>query len=473
MRYILQSPSGNDYEITRYVLRGAESITELAFDLESAVIPSDLDIEVDNIDGVFDPQRGLISEGELTRFLVIVKSDDLKQVLFLGMLADVRYRETTLATLETRSVIARLMNCSFNMSSVSGWGPVVVAPPARLVADLLGPNGLHLPGIFIDGPLYEQAAAAEQNLGIAMRLAIPAGEEMRFVDFLQELNRVSGAYVYSHNGYIRYARMGGFARPGYDFTFAGQILAGTTQVSRPVLWQKTKVSALYWDGAEPQKLTKTMIDYFDVIGESIMEEFQEKSIDSDGLRGWLVHANQNSAEAGLQDVLSWRGFPRYQFEFETDALGLDVRNQAQAIPLLARVRLMWSGGCAQIVITEKTTSEHKAVIKGLSLNDPVFVHPALRRYPAVRQDGGHTLFINNTGHDLDIEYRIGDAGAKTRTTIGAGETLDLENYSYQPVIYRVFEGLPCGELPSAERTFAPDITGHFILGVSFLGDTIG
>lgn len=473
MRYILQTPAGNEYEITRYVLRGAESITELAFDLESIVIPSDLDIEVDNNGGVFDPHRGIMSEGEITRFLVLVKSDDLKQILFLGILADLRLRETTSATLETRSVIARLLNCSFNMSSVSGWGPTVVAPPARMVADLLGPGGLQLPGIFIDGPLYDQAAAAEENLGIVMRLEIPTGEEIRFVDFMQELNRVTSAYVYSHNGYMRYARFGGFNRVGYDFTFAGQILAGTTQVSRPVLWQKTKATALYWDGSAAQKITKTMADYFDVVGESIMEDFQEKSIESDGLRGWLVHANLDSAEAGLQDVLGWRGFPRYHFEFETDALGLDVRNQAQAIPLLARTRLLWSGGCAQIAITEKTTSEHKAVIKGLSLADPVFVHPARRRYPAVRQDGGHTLFINNTGHELILEYRIGEAGTKTRITLPEGETLDLENYSYQPVIYQVFDGLPCGELPSSERTFAPDITGHFILGESLLGDTIG
>lgn len=474
MRYFLQDPDGNDTEVSDLILRAFESIVEMSFDLESAVVPSDFNMELDNSNGDFDSDRGLFANAEMTHFLVIVTSEKRENVLFIGTVADVKYTETSKVEIESHSVIASLMSCSFNMASVTGWGSTEIAAPARLVADLLGPNGLRLPGVFLDSVLYAQAQAAEENIGLKMRLSIPTGESITFSDFLQELNRVTGAYVYSHNGLIRYARQGGFDRLGYDMTFSGQLISGTVRNSRPVLWQKTKANAMYWDGAAAQKISKTMADFFGVEGESIMDEFREKEIESDGLGGYLVHADLSSANAGLQEILGWRGRPRWQFEFEVDAIGQDIRDIAQAVPLLSRVRLLWSGGCAQLVVIEKTTNDQKSVIKGLSLAKPTFIHPAKRALPNVTQVWGDIRFYNNTGHDLKLYWKLEtDTDFNSALLTNTSTHIVTGNYDGVPLVYYVTEGLPCGELPSAEMVFTPDVVHRFILGTSMLGDRVG
>lgn len=456
MRYFLQHPNGSETEVSDMILRAHDSIVEMSFDLESVAIPSDFNMELSNVNGEFDHDAGIFAGVEITHFLVIVTAEERKNVLFIGVVADVKYTETSIVEIESHSVVASLINCSFNMASVVGWGPVVEAAPAKLVSDLLGPNGLRLPGVFLDSVLYAQAEAAEENVGLKMRLSIPAGESMTFSDFLQEINRVTGAYVYSHNGLIRYARQGGFDRLGYDVTFSGEVISGTVKNSRPVLWQKTKVSTVYWDGSAPQKISKTMADFFDVEGESIMDEFREKEIESDGLGDKLMHANLTSANAGLQEILGWRGRPRWQFEFEVDAIDQDIRGIAQSVPLLSRARLIWSGGCAQIVVVEKTTNDQKSIIKGLSLSKPVFVHPAKRLLPVVTQDVDEVTFNNNTPLNMVVYFKAEGAEAFSRHELPAGDTLVLGLETFDPFIWKVSWGLPCGEIMSTEYEFEPE-----------------
>lgn len=474
MRHFLINPDGDEVEVSRYILRGADTITELAFDLESAAIPSDLNILLDNVSGAFDPGRGLFSQGELTEFILVVSGESRDQVLFVGTVTNVMLTETTTVEVVTRSVIASLMQCGFNMATAWSGDPVVTKTPARLVADLLGPSGLHLPGLFLDEATFALAEAAEENLGIQMRLSIPTGENVTFSDFLQELNRVTSAYVYSYNGYIRYSRVGGFDRSGYDYTFSGEVLANSVKAERPVLWQKTRVTALYWDGSANQKIIKSMDDYFDVEGETIMERFREKPIESDGLGGYLVHASLSSAETALQDVLGWRGRPRWQFEFEVDAIGSDVRTKSQTVPLLARARLIYSGGCAQMAIVEKTVSDQKATFRGFALAEPTFIHPGKRVFVHTKQVGaGNLQFYNNTGHEVKIYYRFDSETDYSSTTLADEAIFTLLNPGFETVYWYQAEGMPCGELPSRERTFTPEPVTSFILGTSVLGDELG
>lgn len=473
MRYYLQDPNGNETEVTALVLRALESIVEMAFDLETAVVPSDFNMDLDNSGGQFDSAQGLFAAGERTRFLVIVRSDDGENILFIGTVKDTIYTETSKVEIESKSVIAALLGCSFNMASVTTWDPMVEKTPARLVADLLGPDGLQLPGIFLDNVFFDLADESEQNLGLKMRLEIPNGESIPFTDFLQELNRVTGAYVYSYNGYIRYARQGGFDRAGFDYTFDGTVIAGTVKNSRPVLWQKTRVEAMYWDGSAVQKVVKTMADFFDVEGESIMDEFREKTIESDGLSGKLIHATLASAEVGLQDVLSWRGRPRWDFEFEVDAIGHDVRGMAQSVPLLSRVRLLWGGGCAQLAVVEKTTNDQKTTLKCKSLAAPTFIHPAKRLLPVVTQNFDEISFNNNTPFDMVLYYKIEGETAFTRVLLPQEDIHTITLPDFESVTWKVAWGLPCGELMGDEQTFNPIVYDHFILGTSVLGDMLG
>ena len=481
MRYYLIAPNGNEVEITGSIIKGVDNISEIAFDLENVNVPSDLNVEVDNSEGQYDQTRGLFVAGEMTKFIMLVTGEKREQVLFIGTVTDLKYSETSKCEIETRSVIASVIACSFNMAIfvgqpeyVAGSPARVEATPARLVQMLLGPDGVHLPCVFLDSEMFSNYDAAEQNLGLKIKLSIPDGENMVISDFLQELNRVTGAYVYSFNGYINYTRYGGFDRDGYDHTFAGEVIAGTVKHSRPVLWQKTKIKAKYWDGSAAVDITKTMPDYFDVIGDTIMENFREKVIETDGIGGWLIHANLTSANAGLQDVLGWRGFPRWQFEFEVDAIGEDVRSKAQGIPLLSKIRLLWSGGCTKLALIEKTVNDQKATIKGMSLSDPTFIHPARRKFPVVTQVWDTIEFFNNTGADMKLYWRYESDETfttalltnDTTVTISAGDGTDQ-------IIYYVTEGLPCGELPSEIRTFTPEPVAHFILGTSMLGDQIG
>jgi hypothetical protein len=470
MRYFLQDPDGNEYDISRYITRGLETVSEIAFDLDGPAVPSDLTLEVNNIDGVFDPGRGLFSYGELTRWLVIVTGKNREDVLFIGTVTDLILTETANASIETRSVIASLLQCSFNMASVTTWGSTVVATPSRIVADLLGPNGLKLPGIFIDAQLFDLFESAEEDIGLKYRLQIPTGENVAFTDFLQELNRTCSAYVYSYNGFLRYTRLGGAEREGYDHTFSGEILAGTVKASRPVLWQKTKAVAKYWDGAAVQKLESTMADYFPVVGETIMEDFREKTLESDGLGGYLVHNSLASANIGLQDVLGWRGRPRWTFEFEVDALAADVRSKALAMPLLARLRILYSGGCAKLIVKEKQTNNQKSVFKCLSMVEPTFIHPARRRLPVVEQVTAHVKWTNNTGADIKLYYKIG-AGAELTATIAPASSFSALHLN-ESVTWWIAEGLPCGELPSPKFVFTPTPVAGFLLGISLLGDPL-
>lgn len=474
MRYFLQDPDGNESEVTPFVLRAMDAVIETAFDLESAAVPSDFTMELDNSSGAFDSGTGLFAEsnGERTKFLVIVSAENREEVLFIGTVTDTKYTETSKCEIETSSVIASLLGCSFSMTSVSTWNPVEVATPARLVADLLGANGLQLPGVFIDGAFYDLADAAEQNIGLEMRLEIPAGERISFTEFLQELNRTTGAYVHSYRGFMRYARQGGFDRPGFDYSFSGEVLAGSVRSSRPVLWQKTKVVAKYWDGTAVQQIEKTMSDYFDTEGDTIMERFREKVIESDGLGGKLVHNTLSSAEVGLQDVLGWRGRPRWDFEFEVDAIAEDVRGRAQGIPLLSRARLVWDGGCVQLAVIERTTNDQKTIIKGKSLLPPTFVHPAKRLLPVVSQVIGDTQWFNNTPFEMVLYYMLSSETHFSRVSLPISGTASISNPARLAVTWKIAWGIPCGEIFSSEQEFTPPAVTGFILGVSELGDTL-
>lgn len=474
MRYFIIYPNGNEVEVSRYVLRQLDTVVEVAFDLESATIPSDFTMELDNNGGEFDSGVGMFAEenGERTRFLVLVTSAIRENVLFVGTVTDTRYTETSKIEIETRSVIASLLGCSFDMNSVSTWGSLEIGPPSRLVADLLGPNGLQLPGIFIDLTQYELAAQAETNIGLEMRLQIPNGERIMFTEFLQELNSTCGSYVYSQNGFMRYARQGAFDRLGYDVSFSGQVIAGTVKHARPVLWQKTKAVARYWNGSAAAQVSRTMADFFDTEGDTIMENFRDKVIESDGLGDRLIHNTLSSANAGLQDVLAWRGRPRWDFEFEVDAIAEDSRNRAQGIPLLSRARLIWDGGCVQLAIVEKNMNDQKSVFKGKSLLAPTFIHPAKRLLPVISQTLTGTQWLNNTPFNLLLYYMLDGDTAFTKVTINAGDLFIVANPSLLDVTWKISWGLPCGEIPSEVFTFTPVMPAGFFLGINSLGDTL-
>lgn len=429
MKYILIAPDETEHDITDYVLRGLQYIHEIAFDLESSVLPSNIDVKVDNITGAFDPTDGLLDQ-EFTSYILRIKEGDI--TVFVGILTDIILEDHD-ATLKVRSVNQFLANASIGALSMTGT-------PAEIVKEVLAEN-LTLPGLFVDTINFNNVQTAEEDRDIEIVANISAEDEVTLAAFLQEINKITGLYVYSQNGVLTCLRYGEYSELiGYDYAFIDEVIAGKTKKSRPILWQKTRAVVPYHNGESVTQAAKNMSDYFGVTGDSLIEAFREKTIESDGLAGKLYHSTLVSAEACLRDILGWRGFPRWEVKFEVDVLEPINRAKLIEIPLFARTLHADKFGYIVGGLIDKKIYDTRAELTLLSIKDPTFHHPERVLSPAIT----HAIEVdpysvnvtkaifevdNNTGRAITMEYVFENGDPAVIVEMSIGDVITVENNS--------------------------------------------
>lgn len=433
MKYILISPDNKKHDITDSVKRGMQNIHEIAFDLESSVLPSSIDVEVDNTEGNFDPVDGLINK-EITEYILQIKENE--QTVFVGIITDVEFCEFN-ATLKVRSVVQFLANASIGNLKMTGT-------PAEIVKTVLLKN-LTLPGLFVDTINFDNVSAAEKDRKIEIVVKISAKDSISLASFLQEVNKVTGLYIYSQNGILTCLRYGEYSKlVGFDYFFSAEVVAGKTKRSRPILWQKTRVLVPYYNGTEIIKAAKNMADYFGVVGQSIIEKNREKILETDGLAGKLYHSNIISAETCLRDLLGWRGFPRWKISFEVDVIDQINRSKLIEIPLFSRTLYADQFGFFVGGLIEKKIYESKAELTLMSISNPEFHHPAKILFPGIKnylkENGAFLEIINNSKKNFEVEYKFEDGTACREAELKPLEEQKIENKSKTAAFVRV--GIP-------------------------------
>ena len=100
------------------MIKGANNITEFVFDLESEVIPSQISLSVSNNQGRYAPDVALFRQFSVNQLLIKV-TDDLSNLLFLGVLTKVQYTLSE-ARFKVSNVIYEILSLNIDSFSFSG-----------------------------------------------------------------------------------------------------------------------------------------------------------------------------------------------------------------------------------------------------------------------------------------------------------------------------------------------------------------
>ena len=406
-RYILNHPDDIDVDITNFVQQGLQDITELAFEIERVTVPSSGDIRCDNTTGFFEFGQGFFN-AEITRYILKVDDDGID--LFVGLVSDIVYSDN-IASLKISSVINSVIQMAIPVGLIDY---TFTGTPAAFLKDIFL-NQAVLPGLFVDSIGFDALDIAEQARGIEIDVLILATEKENLSDIVQATYKLSGDYVFSQRGILNIQRVGNFTSLDPDFIWTqDNIVAGSVKRRRPVNWQKTRVVVPTTSGT----VARNMADVFIAEGPSILDEFKEKTLETDGLGGKIQHTSTASAIEAMNDLLGWRGFARWQLQVDIDTVDPVNRSILQSVPLFSKNRFEYRGGCFVGILVERKLQAEKASLLAYSLTDPLSDSPGLREHPNVINEQATVLF--SSLQRFDIEYFLdGDAS----TTISIGPTL--------------------------------------------------
>lgn len=387
-------------DITPDVIRGVSYLTETAFDLNKITTPSDADITLNNVEGRYDLFTGFFNQ-EITDYIITMssKQNDVDVVMFTGLISDIQYTDGK-AVLKCTSVIRNIINMNIPRPDVGPYS--FTGTPSGFIKDILD-NQAILPGLFIDDASFFNMNNVEIDLGLNIEVNISDTDKITLADAIQETYKITGLYTYSENGLMKVARLGDFPQvtaENYSYLWnQNQIISDKSRLTRPLEWQKTR-----WIVPGPlAQLARNMNDYFPE-GESILNRFQEKTVETDGLDGRIKHTSNASGIEAMNQLLGWRGFPRYQFTTKVDTIDRENKAQLQAVPLFSINRFEHNGGCFTGVIINKTITETDGELTALSIVDPTISNPYNLIFPTVVNANGKIVISAQTSMKVTYEY---------------------------------------------------------------------
>lgn len=240
----------------------------------------------------------------------------------------------------------------------------------------------------------------------------------------------------------------------------------------PIVWDTSPPPDISPAGIVDATYERTMADAFIQDGDAILSKFREKSVETDGLGGKIKHSTEISATESMNDLLGWRGFPRYDIETEVDVLAPIQRAVIEATPLYAIVALEWETGFARGVLVEKVLGEDKAKLRIYSIAEPKERHPGLLVHPEVIN---RNAFVTIRSHfKLKIEGFLQGDAPQEYLTGNAQSTILINNGGQRPFYYRLVS--TDSDCTSPDRLHQVDhvldSVAGFICGVSTMGDSL-
>lgn len=449
-------------DITADVLKGVAFLTETAFDLNKVTTPSDSNIVLDNTKGKYDLFTGFFSE-EITSYIMTMseKQNDVDIVMFVGLLSDIEYKDTR-ATLDVTSVIRNIINMDIPRPDFGNYS--FTGTPSDFIQDILT-NQAVLPGLFINTVIFTRMAEVELELGIEIIVDIQNTDKVSLADIIQEVYKLTGLYVYSQNGVMTVFRLGDLPQvtaENYDFLWLpNQIIADKSKLTRPLEWQKTRWIVESTAG----KVARNMNDFFND-GASILAQFKEKKVEADGLDGKIKHTSVDSAIASLNQLLGWRGFPRYQFSTVVDTIDRENKAQIQAVPLFSINRFEWLGGCITGILIDKQITETEGRLTILSIVDPIMKNPYNVLYPYVTNVNGKIFFTAQDSMTVFYEFGLNSGTLEFPDNL----LYEFDNPNLDTVRFKVKPNDGCntfGDWFYIDSTF-----DSFILGANSMGHVL-
>ena len=464
MNYYLSTlappPTSNEpnlfLDITNDVQKGVAYLTETAFDLNRVTTPSDANIVVNNVDNKYS--KDVVFNREYTEYILTISENNI--ILFVGIVFDVQQSQKQ-ATIKTTSVIRQIvdMNVPYNNGNINFTGT-----PADFVKYILQFQAI-LPSLFIDSDNLDAMSQIEQAAGIEIVVDIPATDKVQLSDLLQQLYKITGLYVFSENGLLRVARLSNFAginQDNYDYIWVrNQTISSKTKLSRPIEWQKTRVVVPFNDGL----VARNMFDYFPE-GESILAQFKEKTIESDGIGFKLQHTTLASAIECMQQILGWRGFPRYQLDINISTVERDNKAKIQAVPLYSVSKIEFENGCMLGILFNKQITETDGKLSFLSIRDPSTFGEIL--FPYVKNVNGKVFIYASIA--TVIEYSLGDVTGTVNTS-DLNKNITILNPSLKSFNYRIRQNGFCQSSFSDWFSIDSEIQS-FIIGANKIGQKI-
>lgn len=430
-RILHPDPTTPDFIIDDLVQRGISSLSEIGFGLDRVTNPSAADIQVDNTEGQFEPGRGFFQD-EITGYTVFIQREGLTP--FVGLVDDIEYKGSS-ATLKVRSVLGQIIQANIPQEDRPD---IVLSGTPSFVMKTVIIDELNLPNLFVDSLAFDNLSVAEDERNIEISVNIPASEKVPFSSFVQEFYKVTGLYLYSENGILKPVRLGGFTNPdGVDFVFGEDfVISDSVTRRRPLLWQKTRVVVPGPSG----QLARNMSDEYQE-GPSLLAKFREKTLESDGLQGKIKHATVESGVEAMNDILGWRGFPRYELRFQADLINENNAGQVESLSLFSRVRVEYATGSINGIIVEKKLQESRAELTLYSIKDPEISHPGLCLLPIAINKHGVVVFAGK--FDYEVEYFLEGDSPSTVTLSQTDFFKVIDNRSQRVLYFRVLESATC------------------------------
>lgn len=417
MEFFIVRPDGAEQEITNDVLHDANNITEFVFDLNDFVIPSDVNIILSNNEGRYAPEVEIFRDFDINQLFIRI-TNDIGQLLFIGILADVKYNTSAgTASFRISNVITQLLG-----QSVTGFS--MIASPSEIIHALL--RRANISENFLDNTRIQElnfmfntladleadypgggVNAAERTVDWSLLNTIndPNGDklfsfvsgrhvfkpraEQKFradfpdetpiIDILKEVVGQSGMMLYTERGVFT-MRLYPFGETYYtapQIIPSDSVISASIKYDRPLAWRRSEVVAPYFDGASvvQASLKASNIDFSD--SGFLDKIFSAKPVKFDGLDNKVFHDNLDSVTNALNAILHLRGPARYHSVFDLSLATASGQALLPAIELFKPMQISFLDHCTNGLAIEMKKQDDKLGLKILSADELYEYRPAV------------------------------------------------------------------------------------------------
>lgn len=406
-KYIIIKPDNTTLDISFGVLRGPNNITEFVFDLDDIAIPADVTLVMDNNKGQFSPDVQLFRDFDINQLQVLITDDD-DDLIFIGLLKDIKYNLNT-ANFRVTNVYAKLLSQSVESFNLTATPSEIILELLRLASipdnlidldqlrrlnfvfsTLSGleskypSGGVNAAQDTVDWDLLEAVTDVNGDPifkfisgkntfkpRATQELTVDIDEVTPIIDILKSVAALSGMQIYTDKGVFTaqlYPNGVDYYDPPLELP---QTLTEASSINydRPLEWRRSEVTLSFDDGGGLQKVSLNASDIAFSDSKFLEDIFAAKPVEFGGLSGKIFHTSLASVENALTTILLLRGPGRFHSSFNMSLAtqeGLDI---LKTLELFKPVQVQFLDHCTVGLPIEMRKLDDKVFIKVLAASE--------------------------------------------------------------------------------------------------------